>query len=911
MQTHRIHWLLLAFLLAPSVLSDARAFDLYGHAWNNRDEAWTHFPVELAEGSLTPSGDYYVRFCRHTDSAPSYETANFRITQGRIEPRLWSNTSFVGPTTILSDGAFAGLVCEGIVYALTDGINDPKVGTASAGSFSSTMVYQPSPIVQHVFNINIPVTVKISVAGCTDPAPPGTTDPELGSLDARFKLGPAEFGHSQGELRILSQSPRNDLCTPMLLTAVAPAPGFQVLNYEYDTNSHLSYIRQVLGPTFLLQVSHDSEDGSQFLYKINFHYLPSPLATNQDGFYAIPTNSVPFKVITVENPNGTTNYNTLLITETTDSATNQTKYVYDPAALTWTLELPGALSRHELETVSSSSTEVVERKSIYKPATPDELIYSERNRYSLLEGERLLVEQVLDPDTANLTTLFEYYTATNEFRYKRLKQKIAYDGSWEKYDYDTNYFKKVTPFNNSSTNAADSECRVLEITYATSATNPVISQVDKVLGHIVSKRFTAIYNTTNIQDIVCQDPNAGWNDTNNLVTITKTYDINHAFKYRLASIKHPDGTVAIYTYSTNGMELTTTISEGQPSAVQTNIVEEGTQTVTVVGAIGEMKSRTVYPIIASNVDTNKVLAREIYTYSGDDAFKLTPTIEYLDGRTNSGTQCSCAAAGPESTTDKDDTTTYYTYDALRRLNSSKTLDITTTNLLDAMGRSLETIRIGTNRIPMTLRKTTFDVAGRVRWQVSALNGTNTFTEGVDGSGYFVRTNTYPDGATRIETYLREKELKEIGGTAVHPVRYEYGVEYAGTNSSGVSLTNYFVKEIRLTSTGGTSEWTKTYYDVVGRPWKTVYAGASAPTRKNFYNYKGQLIKQIDPDGVTILYQYNGKGELEYTVLDVDRDSGIGASGTDRIAWTTNDVVSNYGTTVRRMRTYVWGTDGVN
>ncbi len=807
MQTHRIHWLLLAFLLAPSVLPDARAFDLYGHAWNNRDEAWTHFPVELAEGSLTPSGDYYVRFCRHTDSAPSYETANFRITQGRIEPRLWSNTSFVGPTTILSDGAFADLVCEGIVYALTDGINDPKVGTASAGSFS-----------------------------CTDPATPGTTDPELGSLDARFKLGPAEFGHSQGELRILSQSPRNDLCTPMLLTAVAPAPGFQVLNYEYDTNSHLSYIRQVLGPTFLLQVSHDSEDGSPFLYKLNFHYLPSPLTTNQDGFYAIPTNSVPFKVITVENPDASTNsYNTLLISETSGSTTNQTKYVYDTTNSTWTLELPGSLAKQKLVTESSTSIEVVERKSIYKPATPDELIHSERSRYALVEGERLLVEQVLDPDTARLTNSFAYYTATNEFRYKRLKQKVAYDGSWEKYDYDTNYFKKVTPFNNSATNAADSQCRVLEITYSTN--NPVITQVEKVLDYVVARRFRAVYGDTNVQDIVCQDPNAAWNDTNNLVTITKTYNNNHAFKFRLASIKHPDGTMALYSYATNATEWTTTISEGQPSAVETNIVE-GKQTVTVVGALGETKSRTVFPIIASNVDTNKTLERETYTYSGDDVFKVTPTITYLDGTTTSGTQCSCGAPGPESTTDKDGTTTYYSYDALRRRTASATLGITTTNILDAHGRSLETIRIGTNGASVTQQRTAFDVAGRISRQVSALNGTNSFAEGVDGNGYFVKTNTYPDGATRIESYLREKQLKEISGTAVHPVRYEYGVEYAGTNSSGASLTNYFVKEIRLTSSGGTNEWTKTYHDVAGRPWKTVSAGASAPTRQNFYNYKG-------------------------------------------------------------------------
>ncbi len=85
-----------------------------------------------------------------------------------------------------------------------------------------------------------------------------------------------------------------------------------------------------------------------------------------------------------------------------------------------------------------------------------------------------------------------------------------------------------------------------EITYSTN--NPVITQVEKVLDHAVARRFRAVYGDTNTQDIVCQDPNAAWNDTNNLVTITKTYDNNHAFKFRLASVRQPDGTMALYSY---------------------------------------------------------------------------------------------------------------------------------------------------------------------------------------------------------------------------------------------------------------------------------------------------------------------------------------------------------------------------
>ena len=683
MKRHRTcyWWLPLVFLLGQSQDNDLSATELRGFSSDVLDKAYVHFPVYLTEGSLTPGGDYYVRFRRQSsEGLIQYDSASFRIVNGRIEPKTWSQATFLGANDWSGHGVETSLICQGAVYAWIDGINDPIVGTAVAEGFSCIGRHLTNSFVAVTNNINL--NLNATITRCVTLEKPGTTDAQLESLNAIFKLGSGDFGNAQAQLQILSRYVHSNLCTPTLLNALAPSPGFEVLN---SSNA----VRQVLGPSFLLEVTQDSEDGSQFLYKVNLHYRPDPLTTS-NGFYLIPTNSVPFKVITVENPNTTNNYNTLLISENTNAATNQTRYVYDPTNASWTLELPGSLSKHKLVTESTNATEVVERKSIYQPGTPDVLIYSERNRYSLVEGERMLVEQVLDPDTAKLTNLFVYYTASNEFRYKRLNQKIAYDGFWEKYDYDTNYFKRVTPFNHSATNAAESQCRVLEVTYATAGvfTNPAISTTEKVMGQIVAKSFRAVYSGTNVQEIVCQDPNAAWNDTNNLVTITRYYNDGHPFKRRLASIKNPDGTLALYSYATNATELTTTISEGQPGGTDTNSVAEGTQTVLVEGTLGESKSRTVYPIIAGNVDTSKTLVRESYSYSSGDPFKLTPTVTNLDGTITSGTPGCCAAPGPESITDKDGTTTSFTYDALRRRNSSTTLGITTTNILDALGRSL-------------------------------------------------------------------------------------------------------------------------------------------------------------------------------------------------------------------------------
>jgi len=71
------------------------------------------------------------------------------------------------------------------------------------------------------------------------------------------------------------------------------------------------------------------------------------------------------------------------------------------------------------------------------------------------------------------------------------------------------------------------------------------------------------------------------------------------------------------------------------------------------------------------------------------------------------------------------------------------------------------------------------------------------------------TTTYPDGTTRSQAYYRDGQLAKVVGTAVHPVRYEYGTEQDG------GVWRLYTKEIKLDGTGSdSSEWTKTYKDTV-------------------------------------------------------------------------------------------------
>src|SRR5439155_9924686 len=208
----------------------------------------------------------------------------------------------------------------------------------------------------------------------------------------------------------------------------------------------------------------------------------------------------------------------------------------------------------------------------------------------------------------------------------------------------------------------------------------------------------------------------------------------------------------------------------------------------------------------------------------------------------------------------------------------------------------------------TLSQAAYDVVGRVTTQTNALGGVTTLSEGIDANGYFVKTNIFPDGGTRIESYYKDGTLARLTGTAVHPVRYVQGVELEN------GTYRFFTQEIKLDAGGNdTSEWTKTYYDTLRRPYKTVYDSSTTPypSTQMFYNAQGQFWKQVDPDGLTTLYQYNPKGEMAYTAIDTNRNDLIDFAGNDRITWTTNYVTSNNGTTVRRTQSYVWPTGGTD
>jgi RHS repeat-associated protein len=408
-----------------------------------------------------------------------------------------------------------------------------------------------------------------------------------------------------------------------------------------------------------------------------------------------------------------------------------------------------------------------------------------------------------------------------------------------------------------------------------------------VAGNFVSTSYTVFLPDGRL-DIRCTDLSAAWNAPTNLVTITKYYT-NGVNNGRVKSIQNPDGTMSLYDYgaAADGSQ-TNIVYTGQPNTGGTAVVD-GTESVTIVGPVGQMISRTETDI-ASNIVTMQDV------YGNYDSLNRPQQVTHLDGTTD---QTQYACCGVDNTTDRDGVVTQYLYDTLKRQVGSTRLNITTTNVLDAAGHILKTIRIGSDNSQIVMSQSAYDVAGQVTAQTNALGGITTYFYTTNSStGARIETTINPDGGTMTNLYYVDGSLKAISGSAVHGLRYEYGANYGFTTTVEVKLN---------TNGSDTLEAVTNHMDALGRPYETIYSDGSI--EDSFYNALGQLSKTVDPDGVTTLYQYNAKGEQEYTAIDMDRNGTIDFNNTDRITRTVSDLATDGGISVRRLRIYVWTVNG--
>ena len=766
---------------------------------------------------------------------------------------------------------------------------------------------------------------------CSGGGPAAGSGINSGGMSAKFSMGRASADYSAGDLQIGSALPTPALATPAGLVYDTNRPNVVAVKVS-------DQIRQVKAPEALADIVVDDA----FSYEIKY-YLPSQVGSQVDGVYQV--SGAPFVTWKIQNPDASTDtYNRLRLTETRGTDVKVYDCSYTASTGSWKFDYPGGVREDEVVTTSTanpSGLTVVVTSTTRVPGGPDQ--FKVRRVYQATfpngnhrpPGGLALVEETLDPDTNPKTTAYTYDNSNvANGLFHPLKMVVHPDGSWQYYIYNYYEWGFDHPGQISAAYSSfgdqpaplpgqwpdSSQCRRIVYYYdpvsadddGTLSPNSPRTTIEYVKDEPVSTSYLVVLPGER-REIRCQEPYADPDDPDNLVTITKYYT-DGPNTNRVKSIENPDGTMAIYEYAqaTDGSQ-TNTVWSGQPNVGKTAIVD-GVKTVTIIGPVAQMISRTQIDI-ASGV----TLSREIY--GNYDEFNRPQQVTHLDG-TSDQTQYACC--GVDLTIDRDGAVTQYWYDGMKRQVANTRLNITTSYVLDSVGNVLKTIRIGSDNSQITLNRAGYDLAGRLVAETNALGGGTAYVETQNSLGALVRTTTNPGGGTRVEEYYLDGSLKQVTGTAVHPVRYVNDIEWTWPSPD---YSQPFSEEIKLNTDGtDSSEWTKTYTDALGRTYKTLYPDSTPddlsdnPYSQSFYNNQGQLWKQVDPDGVTTFYTYTAKGEQEYTIVALNNNTrqisdyqsllnqlDSVKSGNDRITWTQRSVVPAAGgkPDVIRSDAYVW------
>jgi RHS repeat-associated protein len=708
-----------------------------------------------------------------------------------------------------------------------------------------------------------------------------------GGVDLAFSMGRiGSSGLPAGSLRVAEVMPSTSACSP------------NCLKYDSLTNDSClvlyagaTYIRQVKTPEGLIDV----QTNNALKYSLKFYHT-NAIGAFTNGHFLLPGS--PFATVTVENPDSTgATTNRIKIT---DQVGKTYEYLYYTNG--WKL----SLATNKVQAVQYQSwagvTNTLQRES---RDTAGNLVRYRHQKFITNAWGSLPVEVVvgIGAEAQTNTMTYGYNGASGAW-----KLVVNADASWERTEFDsrglaTNVYLSFG--NQAPTNTA-TLCRVISYDFSTntvsgsgdngnhSSLKPRMI-VEKVLGQEVSRTYN-VYLDGESRVIRAANPGAAWNNSSNLVTTTKIVNDQGDFQGRPSFIELPNGSISIFTYTKAGVNgpvgyTTNTVWSGEPDGSKSSVIN-GTKRVVVLGELAQAVSDITTDIVSGLV-INSV------TYSDLDDQRRPRKATYLDG-TFTWTDYGCC--GPVTVTNRNGTVTQYLRDEAGRQNAVLEVGITQTNILGGDGVARISQRIGADGSIHTISQTKFDTSGRVVAVTNAASQVTTYSYGMTNGQPFTLT-TYPDGSTQTDRNFKDGRPDRTTGTAVRGVRFVYGVE----SESGIQ--RFYTKQIALDASGNdTSEWTKTYQDMLGRNFKTLFSDANGSFSQQFFNIKGQLIKSVDPDGVATLYQYDATGTLEYTALDQDRDAVIDFAGLDRVQRAKKLVTTAYGYNVVQSKSYLWSTN---
>lgn len=767
-----------------------------------------------------------------------------------------------GYTTNTVTFSFAG---ESLGCTLTaDGVLKAGTNHGTVHVVANTTDTDPCLIRDFFFDLD-----KCGNAKCANCGSQGDTRTSVHSVDVQIAAGTSYIGGSAGYLQVKEDAPSTGLGTPATLRYAFQRPDVTVV-----TNGN-GNIQQVQSPDGYINVAINTSSS----YSLQFFRYPTyPFSTNS----LYPTDGTPYKTVTLENVSGDTNH--FRVTDSNKGVLADYYWLTNG----WSMTTGGGLRNESIQESWNGNQKTTIRQ------IRDSNGQLDSQTIETWEGNNLL-SQVVGNGTEAHTNNFSYDTNGN------VLQGLRSDGSWEinQYDAQGRLTAQYRPFLNSEPTTNSSLCRLTTYGYDVSEVsgsgdngsilpNVARSVKEYALGQEVSRRYTVLLDGVR-KDLQCVNPGAAWNNASNLMTTTWFYQ-NALYNNKPSKISQPDGVVETFSraeqtaYQSAYYSLDTQI---QGFTNSSGSIVRGTKT-------DEYRNLLNYRLayrVTTDVASGLTIGREAYYYDQDG--HLTNTV-YLDG-TQATQSFDCCHL--QSSVDRMGVATAYSYDALDRQSYVLRDGVTTWTEYSPSGNILKTHRIGSDSSDILTSQATYDSTGQLLSNTDAVNRTTAYTNWMDVNGQTVRMTTNPDNGTRIEVHAKDGRLVQISGTAVYGSRYEYGVEQID------GVYREFTKEIKLNSDESDSaEWTKTWRDGAGQQFRTTFADS---TSQNSYFSGGKLVRQVDADGVTTLFQYDPWGNAEFQAIDVNQNGVIDTNGTDRITRTLQDTGMHGANVVSRRQVLVY------
>ena len=708
---------------------------------------------------------------------------------------------------------------------------------------------------------------QVELRGCggSGGAPGEGGGPAISSVVWSVGLGALPDGRSAGAIQLREGAITAALHDPAALYYSPPSPLIDVVTSG-------SVLRQIKAP----QTFADIVIVSPYAYEIRF-YDPSQVGALSGGLYSL--NGSPFKVWTLDNPDGGSAANRLRFKEDDGDHERTSIVTHDPSDQKWTLEKGNGAYLKTRErtgdevTITVSDSGGVRSKVVETYAT-------------FPWGEEMIV-RVDDPDGDALITTWEYYTdPADAHSYRKIKHVVYPDGNWEKYDYETareslGMLKTVyRPWLDAPAEPSQATANSGRVTTYSYGWTPgsyfyktLQSQTEKINGVTVAYRYESLSATSHNGEPARSLTSERYNKSGTyLTTVSKRYASDAAphLAGKPYRIERPDGKLTTYSYEKGTYDpVAHTFLPGSGEAIRT-ITTHGT--VSSPDGIADRTYRTL--AITDERGVRATETTELYTGSAYEPLSETRYFHNPDGSLDRiekdgriVREQSWQDGHLLSETDAlGITTSYSNFDSLDRPLTTSRAGVATTVTLDALGRERAATITGGS---LTLnRSADYDLAGRLISRTDENGLTRQTAHSSDGR---ITTVTGPDGSTTITESHLDGQIKSVTGTGVVHTFHSYGVESNGFRTHTVH-----------TASETSPRWEKRLTDWAGRLVKTTapgYLGDIVTT--NHYNSQGQLWKTSTPGMAATVREFDDLGEVRRSGLDVSGSDSLLPASDDR------------------------------